>query len=39
MRIVLYSYLFVAFGGAIGAMARLGLNVLCNGTWNFHGVR
>ena len=27
MRIVLYSYLFVAFGGAIGAMARFGLNV------------
>ena len=27
MRIILYSYLFVAFGGAIGAMARFGLNV------------
>jgi len=27
MRIVLYSYLFVAVGGAIGAMARFGLNV------------
>ncbi len=27
MRLVLYSYLFVAAGGAIGAMARLGLNV------------
>lgn len=28
MRVVLYSYLFVAIGGAIGAMARFGLNVL-----------
>ncbi len=27
MRIVLYSYVFVAVGGAVGAMARLGLNV------------
>ncbi len=27
MRIVLYSYLFVAVGGAFGAMARFGLNV------------
>lgn len=27
MRIVLYSYLFVAVGGAVGAMARLWLNV------------
>ena len=27
MRVVLYSYLFVAIGGAIGAMARFGLNV------------
>jgi CrcB protein len=27
MRVVLYSYLFVAVGGAIGAMARFGLNV------------
>ncbi len=27
MRIVLYSYLFVAVGGAVGAMARFGLNV------------
>jgi CrcB protein len=27
MRIVLYSYLFVAIGGAVGAMARFGLNV------------
>lgn len=27
MRLVLYSYLFVAFGGAVGAMARFGLNV------------
>ena len=27
MHLVLYSYLFVAFGGAIGAMARFGLNV------------
>jgi CrcB protein len=27
MRLILYSYLFVAFGGAIGAMARFGLNV------------
>ena len=27
MKIVLYSYLFVAMGGAIGAMARFGLNV------------
>ena len=27
MRIVLYSYLFVAVGGAIGAMARFALNV------------
>jgi len=25
---VLYSYLFVALGGALGAMARFGLNVL-----------
>jgi len=27
MRIVIYSYLFVALGGALGAMARLALNV------------
>jgi CrcB protein len=27
MRMVLYSYLVVAVGGAIGAMARFGLNV------------
>ena len=27
MSIVLYSYLFVAVGGAVGAMARLWLNV------------
>ncbi len=27
MRVVLYSYLFVAAGGAIGAMARFALNV------------
>jgi CrcB protein len=27
MRIILYSYLFVAAGGAIGAMARFALNV------------
>jgi CrcB protein len=27
MRVVLYSYLFVAVGGAIGAVARFGLNV------------
>ena len=27
MHIVLYSYLFVALGGALGAMARFGLNV------------
>jgi len=27
MRVVLYSYLFVAVGGAIGAIARFGLNV------------
>ncbi len=27
MRIALYSYLFVAAGGAMGAMARFGLNV------------
>jgi CrcB protein len=27
MHIVLYSYLFVAAGGAVGAMARFGLNV------------
>lgn len=27
MHIVLYSYLFVALGGALGAMARLALNV------------
>ena len=27
MRIVFYSYLFVALGGALGAMARLALNV------------
>jgi CrcB protein len=27
MRIVLYSYLFVAAGGALGAMARFALNV------------
>ena len=28
MRVVLWSYAFVAFGGALGAMARFGLNVL-----------
>ena len=28
MRLVLYSYLFVALGGALGAMARFGVNVL-----------
>jgi CrcB protein len=27
MHVVLYSYLFVALGGALGAMARFGLNV------------
>ena len=27
MRLALYSYLFVAVGGAIGAMARFGLNI------------
>ncbi len=27
MRLVLYSYIFVAVGGAIGAMARFGLNI------------
>jgi CrcB protein len=27
MRLAFYSYLFVAVGGAIGAMARFGLNV------------
>lgn len=27
MKVILYSYLFVAVGGAIGAMARFGLNV------------
>ena len=27
MRTILYSYLFVALGGAIGAMARFALNV------------
>ena len=27
MRVVLYSYLFVAVGGAIGAVARFALNV------------
>jgi CrcB protein len=27
VRLVLYSYLFVALGGALGAMARFGLNV------------
>lgn len=27
MRLVIYSYLFVALGGALGAMARFGLNV------------
>ena len=27
MRIVAYSYFFVAVGGALGAMARFGLNV------------
>lgn len=27
MRLAFYSYLFVAAGGAIGAMARFGLNV------------
>jgi len=27
MRIILYSYLFVAVGGALGAMARFALNV------------
>ena len=27
MHIALYSYLFVALGGALGAMARFGLNV------------
>ena len=28
MRVVLWSYGFVAIGGALGAMARFGLNVL-----------
>lgn len=28
MRLIFYSYLFVAVGGAIGAMARFGLNVM-----------
>ncbi|MEJ2129970.1 MAG: fluoride efflux transporter CrcB [Woeseiaceae bacterium] len=28
MRIVLWSYVFVAIGGALGAMARFALNVL-----------
>ena len=28
MRVALWSYAFVALGGAIGAMARFGLNVL-----------
>lgn len=28
MRVVLWSYGFVALGGALGAMARFGLNVL-----------
>jgi CrcB protein len=28
VRVVLWSYAFVALGGAIGAMARFGLNVL-----------
>ncbi len=28
MKVVLYSYLFVAVGGALGAMSRYGLNVL-----------
>jgi CrcB protein len=28
MRLVLYSYLFVAAGGALGAMARFGLNIV-----------
>lgn len=27
MRLAVYSYLFVAVGGALGAMARFGLNV------------
>ncbi len=27
MRAILYSYLFVAFGGALGAVARFALNV------------
>lgn len=27
MRLVVYSYLFVAFGEALGAMARFGLNI------------
>jgi CrcB protein len=27
MRLLAYSYLFVAIGGALGAMARFGLNV------------
>jgi len=27
VRVIFYSYLFVAVGGAIGAMARFGLNV------------
>lgn len=27
MRLALYSYFFVAVGGAIGAMARFGLNI------------
>jgi CrcB protein len=27
VRLVIYSYLFVALGGALGAMARFGLNV------------
>ena len=35
MHVTLYSYLFVAAGGAIGAMSRFGVNVLLQRDVNF----
>lgn len=35
MRLVFYSYLFVAVGGAIGAVARFALNVLLQRDFEF----
>jgi fluoride exporter len=35
MRIALYSYLFVALGGALGAIARFALNVFMQRDVNF----